>query len=55
MGLIKEPKYVDFSTKSEPWTEEELADFRKVMEKLKAKAVAKPNRKSPVKRKAPTS
>ncbi len=37
MGLIKEPKNVDFSTKSEPWTENELADFRKLMQELKAK------------------
>jgi hypothetical protein len=37
MGLIKEPKNVDFSTKSEPWTEEELADFRKLMQEIKAK------------------
>ena len=36
MGLIKEPKNVDFSTKSEPWTEKELADFRKLMQ-IKAK------------------
>lgn len=37
MGLIKEPKNVDLSTKSEPWTEKELADFRKIMQKIKAK------------------
>ena len=37
MGLIKEPKNVDLSTKSEPWTEEELADFRKIMQDIKAK------------------
>ncbi len=37
MGLIKEPKNVDLSTKSEPWTENELADFRKLMEELKRK------------------
>ena len=37
MGLIKEPKEVDFSTKSQPWTEEELADFRKLMKEMKAK------------------
>lgn len=37
MGLIKEPKNVDFSMKSEPWTEEELADFRKIMQEIKAK------------------
>ena len=37
MGLIKEPKNVDLSTKSEPWTEKELADFRKIMQDIKAK------------------
>ena len=37
MGLIREPKDVDFTVKSEPWTEEELADFRKLMEEIKRK------------------
>lgn len=37
MGLIKEPKNVDLSTKSEPWTKKELADFRKIMQDIKAK------------------
>jgi len=37
MGLIKEPEEVDFSTKSEPWTEEELIDFRKLMSEIKLK------------------
>lgn len=37
MGLIKEPKHIDLSTKSEPWTEKELMDFRKIMQDLKAK------------------
>jgi hypothetical protein len=37
MGLIKEPKHIDLSTKSEPWTEKELADFREIMQKIKAK------------------
>lgn len=37
MGLIKEPKHVDFSTKSEPWTEKELVDFRKIMQEIKIK------------------
>ena len=37
MGIIKEPKNVDFSTKSEPWTETELAEFRKIMKTIKAK------------------
>jgi len=37
MGLIKEPKDVDFSFQSKPWTEEELHEFRKLMNELKAK------------------
>lgn len=37
MGLIKEPKNIDLSTKSEPWTENELADFRILMQEIKAK------------------
>ena len=35
MGLIKEPKNIDFSSQSEPWTEKELLDFRKVMQEIK--------------------
>ena len=37
MGLIKEPKNVDLSTKSEPWTEQELSDFRIIMRSIKEK------------------
>ncbi|BAU55700.1 hypothetical protein [Mucilaginibacter gotjawali] len=37
MGLIKEPKNIDLSGKSEPWTAEELLDFRKIMQEIKAK------------------
>lgn len=38
MGLIKEPKNVDFSTQSEPWTEQELVEFRALMQQLKARS-----------------
>ncbi|MEP6614722.1 MAG: hypothetical protein ABJA76_22605 [Mucilaginibacter sp.] len=38
MRLIKEPHDVDLSSKSEPWTAEELLDFRKVMNEIKAKS-----------------
>jgi hypothetical protein len=31
MNIIKEPKEIDFSIKSEPWSEEELIEFRKIM------------------------
>jgi hypothetical protein len=37
MGIIKEPREVDLSTKSEPWTEQELSDFRKIMQGVKSK------------------
>lgn len=37
MGLVKEPKNIDFSTKSKPWTEKELSDFRKIMLDIKKK------------------
>ena len=36
MRLIKEPKNVDFTVQSKPWTEEELIDFRKLMSELKS-------------------
>jgi hypothetical protein len=51
MGLIKEPKNVDFTVQSEPWTEEELKDFRKLMNELKAKNAKRKLRSSPAKRK----
>jgi hypothetical protein len=37
MGIIKEAKNVDLSTKSKPWTEKELTDFRKLMHGIKAR------------------
>jgi hypothetical protein len=46
MGLIKEPKNVDLSTKSEPWTEQELADFRKIMRQIKEKNATQKLRKA---------
>lgn len=44
MGLIKEPKNIDMSTKSEPWTEQELADFREIMQGNKAKNAKRKDR-----------
>ena len=49
MGLIKEHKNVDFSTKSEPWTEQELVDFRKIMNEIKEKNSKKRERALQVK------
>jgi hypothetical protein len=36
MSIVKEPKGVDFVVKSEPWTDKELKEFRKMMEKQKS-------------------
>ena len=44
MGLIKEPKEIDFSTKSEPWTESELIEFRQIMQSIKDKNAKKKER-----------
>lgn len=52
MGLIKEPKNIDLSTKSEPWTENELADFRILMQEIKAKNKKRQLRISAKKQKA---
>lgn len=41
MGLIKEPRGIDFLIQSEPWTKKELAEFRKLMKGQKAKRVKK--------------
>ncbi len=55
MGLIREPKNVDFTIKSTSWTKEELKQFREIMKqqrekrlKLKSRASAKKN-KRPIK------
>ncbi|HQD11105.1 MAG TPA: hypothetical protein PLQ65_15645 [Flavihumibacter sp.] len=62
MGLIKEPKNIDLSTKSEPWTEQELIDFRKLMQAIKAKNAKQNNkqvktqkRTNPIDQKAKTA
>jgi hypothetical protein len=44
MGLIREPKNIDLSTKSEEWTEKELLDFRKLMKEIKAKNAKRKSR-----------
>jgi len=36
MSIVKEPKGVDFVVKSEPWSDEELKEFRKLMKKKKS-------------------
>jgi hypothetical protein len=44
MGLVKEPKELDLSSKSEPWTEQELADFRVIMRDIKSKGAKSSNK-----------
>ena len=41
MGLIKETRNVDLSTKSEPWTEQELSKLKKLKRKSTRKGWAK--------------
>ena len=36
MAIVKEPKGIDFVVKSEPWSDEELKEFRKLMKKQKS-------------------
>jgi hypothetical protein len=45
MGLIKEPKSIDLTINSKPWTKEELAEFRAIIQKRK-EAKAKKNSKA---------
>jgi hypothetical protein len=35
MAIVKEPKGIDFVVKSEPWSNEELKEFRELMNKQK--------------------
>ncbi len=37
MGMIKEPKNVDFTVIDNPWTEEERKEFSEIIKKGKAK------------------
>lgn len=46
MGLIREPKNVDLTVQSKPWTEKELRDFRKLIAVHKAVAVVRIWRRS---------
>jgi len=51
MGFMKEPKNVNFTVQSEPWAEEELKDFRKLMSELKANSLKRKEQSSTKKRK----
>ena len=50
MGLIRELKNVDFTVQSKPWTEQELRDFRKLMNELKLKNTKRKIRSIPAKK-----
>jgi hypothetical protein len=41
MGLIKEPRGVDFMIQSAPWTDEELMDFSALIKKQKQARIKK--------------
>jgi hypothetical protein len=41
MAVVKEPKGIDFVVKSEPWSDEELKEFRKLMKKQKSELCEK--------------
>lgn len=54
MGLIREPKNVDFIIKSEPWTKDELNQLRAIMKnqrerkaKLKLRVTKKTGTRAP--------
>lgn len=53
MGLIKESKKVDLLIKSEPWSDKELEEFRKIMkaQKSKRKKNSMPTKKRETKQK----
>ena len=53
MGLIREPKDVDFYIQSKPWTEEELKEFSKIIKKSKAANLAKEKRRTQRKKAKP--
>ena len=45
MGFIREPLDVDFYIIDKPWSDEELAEFRKIMNVQKSKYAQKENRR----------
>lgn len=56
MGLIREPKNVDFIIKSEPWTKDELKQLRAIMKnqrERKAKLKLRLTKKADTKARTP--
>ncbi|CAN5440681.1 hypothetical protein BH09BAC5_BH09BAC5_03620 [soil metagenome] len=41
MGLIREPKHVDFYVIDKPWTSSEKKEFSELIKKLKSRSKAK--------------
>jgi len=46
MGLIREPRDVDFYIQSKPWTEKELKEFSEIIKKSKADQLAREKRRT---------
>jgi hypothetical protein len=53
MGLIREPKNVDFVIESKPWNEDELNQLRAIMKKRKTSGIRKSRPRSKEKQPAP--
>ena len=53
MGLIKEPKNIDFTINSKPWTEEELGEFRSIIKKRKESKTKKISKATKLRKEAP--
>lgn len=51
MGLIREPKNVDFTVLDKPWTKEELKEFSEFIKLRKEQRVKKTNRTTTLTRK----
>jgi hypothetical protein len=46
MGLIREPRDVDFYIQSKPWSEAELNELREIIKKRKAAQLAREKRRT---------
>ena len=50
MAIVKEPKGIDFVVKSEPWTNQELKEFRMLMKNKKSELGEKKRSKRTIKK-----
>ncbi len=53
MGLLREPRNVDFYIQSKPWTGEELKEFSEIIKKSKAANLIKEKRRLKLKKVKP--